>query len=120
MNKKTSEKYERLGSIFSQLSMMRKLSTLERLLIDELSHQSSFQRSIELLRLLKFSEDALSLVEISEKLNINEETATVMIRSLKTGGFEFSEELIPNGPGRYLVFDWNPKESMLTYILDIF
>ena len=120
MNKTTSERYERIGAILAQIALQKKLSPLEKLLIEEL-HQSdrSFRKAIVFLKLLRTSDDALSISEITEKIASHEETATAMMRSLRNGGFELleSQQNIDTG-GRILLFDWKPKDNALTYLLE--
>jgi hypothetical protein len=119
MNKTTFSRYERIGAILSQLAIQKKISPLERLLIDELQAERSFATAIELLRILRISEDALSVSEISKSLQAHEETATAMLRALKRGGFELveSQQNIDTG-GRIFLFNWKPKDSALTYLLE--
>jgi hypothetical protein len=120
MNKTTADRYERIGAILAQIALQKKISPLERLVIDEL-HESdrSFRKAIGLLKLLRSSEDVLSISEIAVKLITHEETATAMLRSLKNGGFELAEsqENIDTG-GRILLFSWKPKDNALTYLLE--
>jgi hypothetical protein len=120
MNKTTSERYERIGAILAQVALQKKLSPLERLLIEDLYQSDrSFRKAIVLLKLLRTSDDALSISEIAEKIASHEETATAMMRSLRNGGFELleSQQNIDTG-GRILLFAWKPKDNALTYLLE--
>lgn len=119
MNKATFSRYERIGGIFAQLAIQKKISPLERLLIDDLQADKGFRTALNLLRILRISEDALSVSEISKSLQAHEETATAMLRALKRGGFELieSQQNIDTG-GRILLFAWEPKDNALTYLLE--
>lgn len=119
MNKSTIQKYERIGAILAQVALQKKISPLERMLIDDLLMNSAFSASLVLLKILKSSDDALSILEIAGQMQIHEESATAMLRSLAKGGFEFeeSQQNLDEG-GRIKLFDWNPKESALTYLLE--
>jgi hypothetical protein len=120
MNKTTADRYERIGAILAQIALQKKLSPLERLLVEDLYQSDrSFKKAITLLKLLRGSNDALSISEIAEKIASHEETTTAMMRSLRTGGFEFLEtqQNIDTG-GRILLFDWTPKDNALTYLLE--
>ena len=120
MNKTTAERYERIGAILAQIALQKKISPLERLLIDELNRaDKAFQQSLKLLSLLKGASDALSIAEISAKLGLHEETVTALARSLSYGGFEFaqSQQNLDTG-GRIILLSVSAKESALTYLLE--
>ncbi len=119
MNKATFSRYERIGGILTQLAIQKKISPLERLLIDDLQADKGFRTALDLLRILRKADDALSISEISKSLRAHEETTTAIIRALKRGGFELieSQENIDTG-GRILLFEWKPKDNALTYLLE--
>lgn len=116
MNKSTQERYERIGAILAQTQLQRKISPLERVLFDELAlSDKAFQKCLLLLSTLKQSGDLLSLGEIAGAIGTHEETATVIVRLLKAGGFEFEEDA---GENNCLLVGWFPKSSALTYLLN--
>jgi len=120
VNKTTAQRYERIGAILAQIALQKKISPLERLLIDELNRaDKAFQQSLKLLRLLKGATNALSISEISTKLGLHEETVTALVRSLSYGGFEFvqSQQNLDAG-GRIILLSFNAKDSALTYLLE--
>lgn len=120
MNKVTQERYERIGSILHQLSLQKKLSPLERLFVDELlAADKAFSTAIYLLSILHFSDQALSLTEIAERLEVNSESATVIVRMLTKGGFEFirSQENLSDG-GRIFLIELKLKDSALTHLIE--
>lgn len=120
MNKTTIERYERISVILTQVALQKKLTPLERLILEELYQSDrSFRKAILLLKILRASEDMLSISEIADKIEAHEETTTAMLRSLKNGGFELLEEQqnIDTG-GRILLFDWKPRDNALTYLLE--
>jgi hypothetical protein len=121
MNKKTSDRYERVGAILAQLGQQNRLSPLGRILIDEMiASDSVFQKAFRVIRLIATAEDGKTLEELANDLGVNLESATVIVRSIKNGGFGFIESELENDTGLKgaTVFELDLKPSALTYLLE--
>jgi biotin operon repressor len=122
MNKNTSDRYERIGAILAQISLQKKITPLERLTVQELwDSDQAFITGIRLVRLLDVSENPMTLREISDSLGMGYESVKVVVRSMKAGGFEFSESREGlQGTGGYVgLTGLNLKTSALSYLIGV-
>jgi hypothetical protein len=121
MNITTAERYRRVGAILKNLQQQTDLTDLEQILIAELAASDIvFIRSVAAIKLIVRSDDGLTLDEIARLLSVNKESAKVIIRSLKNGGFRFIESELENDTPYKgeTIFELDLAESALTTLIN--